>query len=315
MNRLLSLVLALAAARSLAAADVQIDLPDEFARCVDPEVRVTKLAGGMGFVEGPVWLRAEGGYLVFSDIPGDMLKKWTPASGVVTFRQPSRHANGNTVDATGRLLTCEHSGRRVAVQDRSGGLKTVVDSVDGKKLNSPNDIVVRSDGTLWFTDPEYGLKTDPATRQKVGKEQPGNYVYRHDPRTGVTVAVAKDLENPNGLAFSPDEKRLYVADSGTPQHIKVYDVTRRGVLTGGGVLCAPDKGPPDGLRVDRAGRIWSSAADGVQIFLPDGRRVGKILIPERAANVCFGGADGRTLFVTAQTSLYAVPVRVAGAGF
>lgn len=210
-------------------------------------------------------------------------------------------------------MTCEHSGRRVAVLEKDGMLRTVVDYFEGKKLNSPNDVVVKSDGTLWFTDPEYGLKTDPATKQRVGKEQPGNYVYRHDPKTGKTTAVVKDFVQPNGLAFSPDEKKLYVADSGTPRHIRVFAVAPDGTLSGGAVFCTIDKGGPDGIRVDRDGRVWSSAGDGVQIFAADGRRIGKILTPEAAANLCFGGSDGKTLFMTARKSLYSVPVLVTGA--
>lgn len=294
------------------AADLQPDDAAEFARCVPAGAAVTKLAGDMGFIEGPVWVKS-GGYLVFSDIPNDALKQWKPGGPVTTYRQPSRNANGNTLDLTGRLLTCEHSGRRVAVQEADGTVKTVVDSFEGRKLNSPNDVVVRSDGTLWFTDPEYGLRTNPQTKKREGKEQPGNYVYRHDPKSGRTTAVVKDFVQPNGLAFSPDEKKLYVADSGTPRHIRVFDVAANGSLTNGRVFCTIDQGGPDGIRVDSAGRVWSSAGNGVQIFAPDGRRIGKINTPEAAANLCFGGEDGRTLFMTARKSLYAIKVSVTGA--
>lgn len=285
----------------------------EFARCVPADAKVTKLAGGFGFIEGPVWVK-DGGYLVFSDIPRDELRKWTPAGGVTTFRQPSRNTNGNTLDAAGRLLSCEHSGRRVAVAEKDGALRTVVDAFEGKKLNSPNDVIVKSDGTIWFTDPEYGLKTNPETKRKEGKEQPGNFVFRHDPRTGRTTAVARDFDQPNGLAFSPDERRLYVADSGKPRHIRVFDVSADGTLSGGAVFSTIDKGGPDGIRVDAVGRVWSSTGDGVQVFGTDGRRVGRILLPEAAANLCFGGEDGLTLFMTARTSLYSVRTAVGGAG-
>jgi gluconolactonase len=198
--------------------------------------------------------------------------------------------------------------------DQTGALKTVVDSFEGKKLNSPNDAVVKSDGTIWFTDPDYGLKTNPQTKKKEGREQPGNYVYRHDPKTGKTTAVAKDFVNPNGLAFSPDEKTLYIADSGTPRHIRKFDVKADGSLYGGEVFCKIDQGGPDGIRVDRDGRVWSSAGDGVHIFAKDGPLIGKILVPEAPANLCFGGDDGKTLFITARKSLYSIRVAVAGAG-
>ena len=304
--------LALAACGTISAADVHIDDATEFARCVPTNAKVTKLAGDMGFLEGPVWIKTSGA-LVFSDIPNDELKQWSAKGGVTSFRKPSRNANGNTLDAMGRLLTCEHSGRRVSIQEKDGSVKTLVDSFEGKKLNSPNDVVVRSDGTLWFTDPEYGLKNKPGTKEKEDKQQPGNFVYRHDPKSGKTTAVIKDFVQPNGLAFSPDEKKLYVADSGTPRHIRIFDVATDGTVSAGRVFCTIDKGGPDGIRVDQAGRVWSSAGDGVHIFAPDGRRIGKILVAEAPANLCFGGDDGKTLFMTARKSLYSINVSVTGA--
>lgn len=307
------LLFALSFAGPLAAADFQINDAAEFRRCVPADAKVTKLAGDFTFTEGPTWVKA-GGFLVFSDIPKDELRQWRPGGGVTTYRSPSHNANGNTTDREGRLVTCEHSGRRVAIQEKDGKVRTLVDSFEGKKFNSPNDVVVKSDGTLWFTDPDYGLKTNPTTKQKEGREQPGNYVYRHDPKSGRTTALVKDFVNPNGLAFSPDEKKLYVADSGTPKHIRVFDVKADGTLGGGKVFCRIDKGVPDGIRVDQAGRVWSSAGDGVQIFSPDGTLVGRILVPESPANLCFGGDDGKTLFMTARTSLYSIKVAVAGAG-
>ena len=296
----------------LSAAELQPDHAADFARCVPAGATVTKIAGDMGFIEGPVWVKS-GGYLVFSDIPNDELKQWKPGGAVTTYRKPSRNANGNTLDLEGRLLTCEHSGRRVAVRDKDGTVRTVVDAFEGKKFNSPNDVVVHSDGSLWFTDPEYGLRTNPQTKQREGKEQAGNYVFRHDPKTGRTTAVVKDFVQPNGLAFSPDEKKLYVADSGSPRHIRVFDVGANGTLSNDRVFCTIDQGGPDGIRVDTVGRVWSSAGNGVQIFAPDGKRIGKINTPEGAANLCFGGDDGRTLFITARKSLYAIKVAVTGA--
>ncbi|MEO6245393.1 MAG: SMP-30/gluconolactonase/LRE family protein [Opitutaceae bacterium] len=295
------------------AADIQPEQPAEFARCVAAGAVVTKLVGDMGFIEGPVWLKNSGA-LVFSDIPNDELKQWTKSGGLTTFRKPSHNGNGNTLDLMGRLVSCEHSGRRVAILEQDGQVRTLVDSFEGRKLNSPNDVVVRSDGTVWFTDPEYGLKTNPTTKQKEDKQQPGNYVFRHDPKTGKTTVVAKDFVQPNGLAFSPDEKKLYIADSGAPRHIRVFAVAADGSVSGGEVFCAIDKGGPDGIRVDRDGRVWSSAGDGVQIFASDGSRLGRILVPEAPANLCFGGPDGKTLFMTARKSLYSVQVLVTGAG-
>jgi gluconolactonase len=284
----------------------------EFARCVAADAKVEKLAGDFQFVEGPVWLPRDSA-LIFSDIPKDELKRWTRAGGVTAFRAPSRNANGNSLDAVGRLLTCEHSGRRVVRLEADGTLATLADSFDGKRLNSPNDIVERRDGTLWFTDPDYGLKTDPATKAKVGKEQAGNFVYRLDPKSGRLTAVVRDFSHPNGLAFSPDESKLYIADSGTPRHIRVFTVAPDGTLRDGRVFCTIDKGGPDGIRVDRDGRVWSSTGDGVQVFSPAGELIGRILTPESAANLCFGGEDGRTLFITARKSLYAIRVLVTGA--
>lgn len=304
----------LTAPGAFAAENLKIVNAAEFARCVSPEAIVTKVAGDFQFIEGPVWLNPARA-LVFSDIPADELKQWTAAGGVTTYRKPSQNANGNTLDRDGRLYTCEHTGRRVAVQEKGGPVRTLVDSFEGRKLNSPNDVVVKSDGTVWFTDPEYGLKNDPQAKgRRLGKEQPGNYVYRFDPKTGTLTAVVKDFVQPNGLAFSPDEKRLYIADSGEPKHIRVFDVRGDGSLKGGEVFCKIDVGGPDGIRVDQGGRVWSSAGDGVQIFAPDGRLVGKILVPEAPANLCFGGNDGKTLFMTARKSLYSIQVKVTGAG-
>lgn len=295
----------------LGAADFQIVDAAEFARCAPAGAQVTKLAGGFQFVEGPVWLPAAG-VLVFSDIRQNEMKQWSPAAGVATFRAPSFHANGNTLDRAGRLLTCEHSGRRVSRLEHDGTLRTVVDAFEGRRFNSPNDIVERSDGTLYFTDPTYGLKTDPATKQRVGQEQPGQFVFRHDPRTGRTDALVRDFVQPNGLAFSPDERVLYVADTGAPRHIRRFAVAADGSLSGGEVFYAMDAGVPDGLRVDAAGRVWTSARDGVHILAPSGALIGKILVPESPANLCFGGLDGKTLFITARTSLYAIDVAVTG---
>ena len=278
---------------------------NEFKKCVAAEARVQKLGGDMGFLEGPAW--HPDGFLVFSDIPNNELKKWTKEGGVTIFRKPSQNANGNTIDLQGRLVTAEHSGRRISVTGKDGTVNALVEKLDGKKFNSPNDVVVKSDGTVWFTDPPYGLPRDQQ------KEQEGNNVFRFDSKAGKTTILIKDFDRPNGLAFSPDEKKLYVADSGQPKHIRVFDVNSDGTVGEGKVFCKIDKGVPDGIRCDADGRVWSSAGDGVQIFAPDGSLIGKILVPESPANLCFGGSDGKTLFITARKSLYSIPVLVDAA--
>jgi gluconolactonase len=319
LTPLLSLALAMSASAS--AADFQITNAGEFARCVSANAKVEKLVGDLGFIEGPVWIKS-GGYLVFSDIPNDELKKWTPSGGLTTFRKPSQNANGNILDREARLLTAEHTGRRVAIQEKDGAVKTVVDSFEGKKLNSPNDVVVKSDGTIWFTDPEYGLKNDPnAKGRKLGKEQDGNYVYRHDPKTGRTTAVVKDFVQPNGLAFSPDEKKLYIADSGTPKHIRVFDVKADGTIDNSRVLFDATargksrRGLPDGLKIDAEGNLFATGPGGVLVFSPDGKHLGTIQTGQATSNCAFGGADGRTLYMTADDYLMRVALKTKGLGF
>jgi gluconolactonase len=288
------------------AADFEVRNEAEFKKIVPPNAKVEKLASGMKFCEGPVWLAQDGGYLIFSDIPSDELKRWTQKDGLTTFRKPSYNANGNTVDRQGRLVSCEHSGRRVSRLEQDGTLQTLVDRFGDKKFNSPNDAAVKSDGTIWFTDPDYGLRSQP-------HDYEGCFVFRFDPKTKALAVVARDFDKPNGICFSPDEKKLYVADSGKPRHIRVFGVEKDGTVTGGGVFCQIDKGVPDGIRCDAEGRVYSSAGDGVQIFEPDGKLIGKILVPESPANLCFGGKNGKTLFITARTSLYAIPLQVKGA--
>jgi len=303
----ISILCAVAVLAHLPAAEVETGDAHEFDKVVAPDAKLTKLAGDMKFTEGPVWLDQDGGFLVFSDIPANELKQWTTKGGLKTFRQPSQNANGNTLDRAGKLVTCEHSSRRVSLQEKDGTVRTLVDRFDGKKFNSPNDAVVKSDGTVWFTDPPYGLSKGET------KEQDDNYVYRFDPKTKTIMLAAKEFDMPNGLCFAPDEKKLYVADSGKPRHIRVFDVQPDGTLTGGAVFCQIDKGGPDGIRCDASGRIFSSAGDGIHVFSPDGKLIGRILVPESPANLCFGGADGQTLFITARTSLYSISLLVKGA--
>jgi gluconolactonase len=282
----------------------------EFARIVPADAKVEKLADGMTFTEGPCWFDdAQGGYLIFSDIPANHLKKWTAKEGLTVFRDNSNYANGNTKDLEGRLISCEHAARRVTRTEKDGSITLLAERYQDKPLNSPNDPVVKSDGTIWFTDPPYGLPKG----QK--QEQPGQYVFRLDPKTKDLRAVATDFDRPNGLAFSPDEKKLYIADSDPKNnHIRVFDVTDDGSLTNGRLFARIEKGAPDGIRVDAAGRVFSSARDGVQIFAPSGETIGKILLPENCANVAFGGKENNELFMTASKSLYRVKLSTTGAG-
>jgi gluconolactonase len=266
---------------------------------------VRKLAGGMMFTEGPVWVSEPGGgHLIFSDVPANEMKRWDAKSGVRTFRAPSGSANGNTLDRDGRLLTAEHAGR-ISRTEKDGTVTTVVDAFEGKSLSSPNDVITARDGSIWFTDPPYGLS---------GRKQqtPGDYVYRFDPTTKSLTAVVTDLSRPNGLCLSPDQATLYVANSAKPPDIRAYAVGTTAPYQGR-VFATIDKGIPDGIRCDARGNVWSSARDGVQIFAPSGQRIARILLPETAANLTFGGDNGRTLFITASTSLYAVDTLVGSA--
>jgi gluconolactonase len=279
-----------------------VDQADKFDAIVDKAAKVELLADGFRFTEGPVWLAEEGGYLVFSDIPADRLYRWDSRNGVTVFREPSANTNGNLLDLQGRILSCEHGSRKVTVRLSTGKQVVVVDEYQGGKFNSPNDIAVRSDGTLWFTDPSYGL----GNREK---EQDGNYVYRYDPVAKLVRPIATDFVQPNGICFSPDESKLFVADSGGPAHIRVFNVHDQDVVSGGEVFCKIDIGGPDGIRCDAKGRIFSSAGDGVHIFDADGSRIGKILTPQSPANLCFGGKDGKTLFMTCRTGLYSFELK------
>jgi gluconolactonase len=271
-----------------------------------PGAAVRLLGDAFQFTEGPAWLPWEGGVLVFSDIPADTLYRWTETAGLAVFRKPSHNANGNTTDPEGRLVTCEHGSRTVTRTAPDGTVVTLASAYKGKKLNSPNDVVVRSDGTVWFTDPPYGIK--PAEQ-----EQPANYVFRLDPGAAEPVAVADDFIRPNGLCFSPDEKFLYVADSDR-SHIRRFRVTGPGApgLAEGEVFAKIQPTGPDGIRCDADGRLYVTAGDGVHILGPDARLLGKIRLPVQPANCTFGGPDRRTLFITARTHLYAVTLAVRG---
>jgi gluconolactonase len=286
-------------------------LDDRFRPCTNGDVRIEQLHGGCRWAEGPVYVPA-GRYLLWSDIPNDRILRWDETTGSVgVFRQPAGYANGGTLDAAGRLVTCEHGNRRVTRTEHDGSVTVIADRYQGKRFNSPNDVVVRSDGSIWFTDPSYGIDSD-YEGYRADSEIGGCHVYRVDPSTGAVRVVADDFVRPNGLAFSLDERRLYVADSRV-NHLRVFDVADDGALSGGAVFATCTVGVFDGFRLDQAGRIWTSAGDGVHCYDPDGTLIGKLRVPETVANVVFGGQRRNHLFICATTSLYAILLSVTGA--
>lgn len=271
--------------------------------------RVERLFTGARWVEGPVYHPA-GRYLLCSDIPNDRMLRWDETTGAVgVFRQPAGHTNGHTLDGQGRLVSCEQGNRRVTRTEHDGTITVLADSWQGKRLNSPNDVVVHSDGSVWFTDPPYGITSD-YEGNRAPSEIGACHVYRVVPGAQ-PEAVVLDAERPNGLAFSPDEQRLYLADT-RRKHIRVFDVTATGGLTGGEVLAECDAGSFDGLRVDDRGMIWAAAHDGVHCYHPDGTRLGRILLPEIVSNLVFGGPKRNLLFMTATTSVYVIRLTVNG---
>ncbi|MDB5849105.1 MAG: gluconolactonase [Rhodoferax sp.] len=288
-----------------------------FRALVFPNVHVETLYTGCRWAEGPAWFAA-GRYLVWSDIPNDRMLRWDECSGSVsTFRQPAMNTNGHTVDLQGRLVSCEHRGRCVSRTEHDGSRTVLVAQVDGKRLNSPNDVVVKSDGSLWFTDPSYGIDSDYEGDAALG-EIGGCHVYRLG-ADGKVARVADGFVQPNGLAFSPDERTLYIADTGAthrsdgPRHIRRFRVSDDGAsLSGGDVFAECEAGLFDGFRVDTRGHLWTSAGDGVHCYAPDGSLIGKIKLPEAVANVCFGGPKLNRLFICATTSLYAVYLNARG---
>lgn len=293
-----------------------------FKRLASMNARVVKLWEGAAWAEGPVYFR-DGDYLLFSDIPNDRILRFVPdlsgLSGTVSvFRQPAGYTNGHTRDREGRLVSCSHGNRRIERTEYDGTITTLAERWNGKRLNSPNDVVVKSDGTIWFTDPAYGIDTD-LEGHKAPMEYGGCWVFRLDPRSGRLDPVIQEMKRPNGLAFSPDERFLYVADTGVshdpqgPRHIRRFGVSEDGKLSGGEVFLTCDVGAYDGFRIDTEGRLWASAGDGVHCYDPSGALLGKILLPQRAANLCFGGRKRNRLFICATTTLYAVWTHVNGA--
>ena len=289
---------------------------ERFRQLIVASARLEELYGECRWAEGPVWF-ADLNCLIWSDIPNQRMLRWVPDGGVSVFRFPSNFVNGNTRDRQGRLISCEHGGRRVVRTEVDGTLTILADRYQGKRLNSPNDVVVRSDGSIWFTDPTYGIKSD-YEGYRAEPEQATRNVYRLDPETGALDAVITDFGQPNGLAFSPDETSLYVADSASshdvtaPRHIRVFDVVGEMTVANGRVFCSLDNGLPDGFRIDVQGNLWTSAGDGVHCFSPEGTLLGKILVPQTVANLTFGGPRRNRLFITATTSVYSVFVATNG---
>jgi len=281
----------------------------EFGRIVPAETKVERLASGFQFTEGPVW-NLEGGYLLFSDIPANRIKKWTPKDGISDFRFPSGKSNGLTLDRRGRLIACEHANRRVSRTQEDGTVISIASHYQGKKLNSPNDVVVKSDGSIYFTDPPYGLNSVFGTLEP--QELPFYGVYRLSPDGG-DLRLLIDDSVPNGLAFSPDESLLYVADT-EMNHLRVFDVNTDGDTTNGRIFARISEDPlaPDGLKVDNEGNVYVTGRGGIWVLNPEGRRLGIIPVPELPANLCWGDNDWKTLYIAARSSVYRVRVNIPG---
>jgi gluconolactonase len=294
-------------------------LDPRFAKYVLPMAAVERIAGGCRFTEGPVWF-GDGRYLLWSDIPNDRILKWEEESGAVSvWRRPSNHANGNTRDRQGRLVTCEMGAQRLTRTEYDGTVTVLAERFEGKRLTGPNDVVVKSDGTIWFSDNGAGIRGNYLGNK--GEQELPFRVYRIDPRSGtITVVVDQaQQQRPNGLAFSPDESRLYVVDTpGGDKTTYVYELVDDGArLANGRVFLNTMPGYADGIRVDTDGNVWcgfsgGEAEDGVAVFAPDGALIGRILLPERCANVAFGGRKRNRLFMTASQSVYALYVEAQG---
>ena len=321
--------LAMAAApRAIAQWQPSERYPDPSVKIIDPsfaryriaQTKVERIASGMRWCEGPVWI-GDGRYLLWSDIPNNRIMKWDEETGRVSvFRKPSNNANGNTRDRQGRLLTCEHDTRRVTRTEYDGSITVVADRFEGKPLNSPNDIVCKSDGSIWFTDPPFGILGN--YEGHVAKPELPTNIYRVDGRSGAITVATGDVNRPNGLCFSPDESKLYVIVAGsTPREIHSFDVADNGArLTNRRtLLTAEPDGTPDGFRCDVEGNLWcgwgmgKEGLDGVAIFNPQGKLIGRIDLPERCANLCFGGRYRNRLFMAASTSVYSIYVNTQGA--
>jgi gluconolactonase len=289
-----------------------IDVRDKkMGEIIDPSAELETVAGGFRFTEGPVWYPEER-KLVFSDIPGNQMHVWSAAKGVASYRKPSHMANGNFRDRKGRLLTCEHATSMVTREEKDGSRKVLASRYKGKELNSPNDIIERPDGTIFFTDPTYGRVAE------YGVERPEELgfrgVYRIDEDGGNLTLLADDFVQPNGLCFSPDGRKIYINDS-ERLHIRLFDLSEAGDLSNGNVFAetvGEGLGSPDGLKIDAKGNVFCASQGGVHVFDPEGHCLGVIRVPEETANFGFGGDDRRTMFITASTSLYRIQLKQPG---
>jgi gluconolactonase len=288
-----------------------------FERLVPADAEVMTLATGAIWAEGPVYVPDDDS-VIWSDVRRNLVRRWSAADGSRDVFHPSDFANGHTLDHDGSILACEHGPRRISRYQPDGTRTTVVDRFDGDRLNSPNDLVVASDGAIWFTDPPYGI-LDDSEGYKADCELGGCFVFRLDRATGALSVATDFLAHPNGLAFSPDERTLYVSDTsvaridGGNHHIVAFDVTGDWRLMGPRVFAVIEPGVSDGFRVDVHGNVWTSAGDGIHVLDPHAVELGRILLPEEASNCTFGGPDGQRLFITATSSLYAIQVGIRGA--
>lgn len=277
----------------------------EFAKLIPADAKIEKVAGGFQFTEGPLWHKD--GFLLFSDIPADRIVRWKPGGDASTYREVSGNSNGLTFDKEGRLIVCEHGNRRVTREEKDGKITVLASHYEGKRLNSPNDVVVKSDGSIYFTDPPYGCKPEE-------RELPFQGVFRLSPDGKLSLLV-DDFDRPNGLAFSPDEKVLYIADSSARLHVRAFDVKPDGTLANGRIFVemkTGEPGGPDGMKVDSNGNLWTTGAGGVWVLDKTGKHLGTIKPPELPANCAWGDKDGNTLYMTARTGLYRIKTNARG---
>jgi gluconolactonase len=281
----------------------------KFARYLLGNAPLETLASGFRWIEGLVWM-GDAQCLLFQDLPRDRTMRWIEGSGVSVYRSPSGYGNGQTRDRQGRLISCSHRERCLFRTELDGSVTRLVARHDGRRLNSPNDVTVKSDGSIWFTDPLYGIQSDYEGGRQFSEQPPA--LYRFEPDSGRITVAAGDFDGPNGLAFSPDERRLYVAETGDQttdnpkQYIRAFDVDAQGQLSGGEIFHKIEPGYADGLCVDEDGNLWSSAGDGVHCIDPSGRLLGKVLVPYRVSNLTFGGLLKNRLFIGGSHTLYAI---------
>ena len=297
--------------------DIEVSDP-RFTHYLLDNAQLEVLAEGFRWIEGPVWM-GDAGCLLFQDLPRNRTMRWIEDGGVSVYRAPSRFANGQARDREGRLISCSHLDRCLYRTELDGTITKLVDRHDGKRLNAPNHVAVKSDGSIWFTDPLYGIQNDCEGERQISEQLPA--LYRFDPDSGEIRIAAADFEGPNGLAFSPDESRLYVCETGNQaredprQYIRVFEVASGGALSGGQFFHKVEPGYADGLAMDEDGNLWSSAADGVHCIDPTGTLLGKILVPYRVSNLTFGGPHRNRLFIGGSHTLYAIFINRRGAGF